>query len=109
MSYREISIHRAADVRLACRLGGMRVCFLFNHDQIHQIAHSLPTALALAESGINAEIIIATTNALLTQEVQRLVPYAVAPNVKLVQLSVTNMLTRALSDTLDWIIPARKI
>ena len=29
---------------------GMRLCFLFNHDQIHQIAHSLPIALALAES-----------------------------------------------------------
>ena len=28
----------------------MRLCFLFNHDQIHQIAHSLPIALALAES-----------------------------------------------------------
>src|SRR6185369_11782997 len=108
MSYQEIGTGRAADVRLARRLGGMRVCFLFNHDQIHQIAHSLPTALALAESGINAEIIIATTTALLTQEVQRLIPYA-APNVKLVQLSVTNKLTRAVSDTLDWIIPARKI
>jgi len=109
MSYQEIGIHRAADIRLARRLGGMRVCFLFNHDQIHQIAHSLPTALALAESGIDAEIIVATTNALLTQEVQRLIPRAAAPNLKLVQLSVTNKLTRALSDTLDWIIPARKI
>ena len=104
MSYQEIGIHHAADIRLARRLGGMRVCFLFNHDQIHQIAHSLPTALALAESGIDAEIIVATTNALLTQEVQRLIPRAAAPNLKLVQLSVTNKLTRALSDTLDWIV-----
>jgi hypothetical protein len=29
----------------------MRIGFLFNHDQVHQVAHSLPIALALARSG----------------------------------------------------------
>ena len=27
----------------------MRIGFLFNHDQVHQVAHSLPIALALAK------------------------------------------------------------
>ena len=61
MSYQEIGIHHAADIRLARRLGGMRVCFLFNHDQIHQIAHSLPTARLTRVRG-NARRIWAAAN-----------------------------------------------
>jgi hypothetical protein len=53
----------------------MRVGFLFNHDQIHQIAHSLPIARALAElaakTGSEVEIVIATTQANLATEVRR--------------------------------------
>lgn len=35
-----------------------RIGFLFNHDQIHQIAHSLPIALALAALGGPFEVVI---------------------------------------------------
>jgi hypothetical protein len=51
----------------------MRIGFLFNHDQIHQVAHSLPIALALARRpDFDGEIIIATTNERLASEVSRL-------------------------------------
>ena len=50
----------------------MRIGFLFNHDQIHQVAHSLPIAMALADGGFAGEIIVATTNARLAREVRRL-------------------------------------
>ena len=50
----------------------MRVGFLLNHDQIHQVAHSLPIALALARSGTGHSISIAVTNDALAAEVERL-------------------------------------
>ena len=43
----------------------MRIGFLFNHDQIHQVAHSLPIAMALVEIGFGGKIVVATTNAAL--------------------------------------------
>ena len=39
----------------------MRIAFLFNHDQVHQVAHSLPIALELAAASPDAEIIHAAT------------------------------------------------
>ena len=60
----------------------MRIGFLFNHDQIHQVAHSLPIAMALAGSGHGGEIIVATTNDWLAREVSRTVaPLAPAAKV----------------------------
>ena len=46
----------------------MRIGFLFNHDQIHQMAHSLPVAMALARAGTGADIMVATTSDLLARE-----------------------------------------
>ena len=66
----------------------MRVGFLFNHDQIHQVAHSLPIALALARSGVDAEIVVATTNARLTQEVRRLGGGLIGHRIQMVELGV---------------------
>ena len=40
----------------------MRIGFLFNHDQLHQVAHSLPIALRLAEMGTGAQSGLAVTN-----------------------------------------------
>jgi hypothetical protein len=50
----------------------MRIGFLLNHDQIHQVAHSLPVALALARSGTGHDISIAVTTDALAAEVERL-------------------------------------
>ena len=87
----------------------MRIGFLFNHDQIHQIAHSLPIALALARSGVDAEIVIATTNPRLTAEVIRCSGGMIGRGVELVQLGLTSARSRAAAAVLDAVIPATKL
>ena len=68
----------------SCRLG-----FLFNHDQIHQVAHSLPIALALAEQGWPGQIVIATTNQRLAAEVRRLGGAAIGTTIDHVELQLS--------------------
>lgn len=86
----------------------MRIGFLFNHDQIHQVAHSLPVALALADANTGAEIVVATTNARLTAEVVRMCGDALG-KVKLVQLGLTTSRSRLLSRSLGALLPAAKL
>ena len=51
-----------------------RIGFLFNHDQIHQIGHSLPVALALAaRRRPDVEVVLITTSRRLRDEVERLI------------------------------------
>ena len=50
----------------------MRIGFLFNHDQLHQVAHSLPIGLALAAMGSSAEIVLAATNERIEAELRLL-------------------------------------
>jgi hypothetical protein len=50
----------------------MRIGFLFNHDQIHQVAHLLPVALAFAAGYPDATVFVVTTNPRLTSEIRRL-------------------------------------
>lgn len=66
----------------------MRIGFLFNHDQIHQVAHSLPIALALAGSGFSGEIIVATTSDRLAREVLRLGAPLVGTRIQHVPLTL---------------------
>ncbi len=87
----------------------MRIGFLFNHDQIHQIAHSLPIALALARSGVDAEIVIATTNRRLTAEVVRCSGGMIGRGIELVELGLTSGRSRAAAAVLDAVIPATKL
>lgn len=47
----------------------MRIGFLFNHDQVHQVAHTMPVAVGLACARGEFEIVAATTSARLTTEV----------------------------------------
>ena len=86
----------------------MRVCFLFNHDQIHQIAHSLPIALALAEGGWPGEIIVATTNFRLAAEVRRLCGAAISKTITHVELGLRPG-SRRLDRTLGRLLPAAKL
>lgn len=86
----------------------MRIGFLYNHDQIHQVAHSLPIALALAKSGIDAEIVIATTSARLTSEVRRLMGTN-CPAVKLVEIGLRSRTSRIASALLGKLVPAAKL
>lgn len=88
----------------------MRIGFLFNHDQIHQVAHSLPIAMALAEAGTNAEIIVATTSDALRAEVERIARASIARGqIELVSLELTRGSSRALAAAAEWLVPARKL
>ena len=86
----------------------MRVCFLFNHDQIHQVAHSLPIAIALAKGGFDGEIIVATTNERMAREVVRVAGNWLSSRIEHVRLSLKPATTR-LSRMLGGVIPAAKL
>lgn len=83
------------------------ICFLFNHDQPHQVAHSLPIALALARSGA-AGITLATTHPRLETEIRRIAGNDLA-RMDMVRLDLTSPLSRAFATGLDWLIPIRKL
>lgn len=85
----------------------MRIGFLFNHDQVHQVAHSLPVALALARSGSGAEIIVATTNQRLTAEVIRLGCGEIGRSIRLVELKLRR--SAGLAHALEAVLPATKL
>lgn len=85
----------------------MRIGFLFNHDQIHQVAHSLPIALALAEARADVEIVLATTNPRLTAEVVRLCGATHTPQI--VELGLRRRRSRLVKKMLDGIAPVSKI
>lgn len=87
----------------------MRVGFLFNHDQVHQVAHSLPIALAMARAGVDAELVVATTNPRLTAEVVRLGGRAIDTTIKLVELGLSKRSSRLVRRALDGVLPANKI
>lgn len=86
----------------------MRIGFLFNHDQIHQVAHSLPIALAMARAGVDAELVVATTNPRLTAEVARLGGSLTGSRIKMVQLGLSKRSSRLVRGALDGLIPANK-
>jgi hypothetical protein len=87
----------------------MRIGFLFNHDQVHQVAHSLPIALALARAGVDAEIVVATTNPRLSAEVIRLGGGLIGQGVRLVELGLKSARSRVLAGALEGLLPAAKL
>ncbi len=88
--------------------GIMKIGFLFNHDQIHQVAHSLPIALAVARQAPSTEVVIATSNARLTEEVQRLCA-AAGTMLPIVPLTLRHPLTRFAARYLESLLPATKL
>ena len=87
----------------------MRIGFLFNHDQIHQVAHSLPIAMRLADDDTDAEIIVATTSARLRDEVVLLAGDRVGASIELVELSLRRPLSKALARLAGGLVPAAKL
>lgn len=85
-----------------------KICFLFNHEQLHHIAHALPIAWALIELYPNVEVVIATTNGRLTAEVRRLSERA-GTTSPLIELRLRKPLTRFLACVLEWALPIRKL
>jgi len=86
----------------------MRVGFLFNHDQIHQVAHSLPIALALAQGGFDGDILVATTNERIRREVLRLGGDAIGRRITHVILGLRAR-SQTLSGVLENFVPSRKL
>jgi hypothetical protein len=87
----------------------MRIGFLFNHDQVHQVAHSLPIALALARGDHDLEIVVATTNRRLTAEVIRLGGGWIGHGVDLIELGLTKRSSKLLAATTEAVLPATKL
>ncbi|WP_246152439.1 hypothetical protein [Sphingomonas montanisoli] len=86
----------------------MRIGFLFNHDQVHQVAHSLPVALAMRRNHPAVEVVIATTNARLTAEVKRLAA-RIGDRVDVVELGLRSAMTRFAAKHLEAVLPVSKI
>ncbi len=84
-----------------------RICFLFNHDQTHQIAHSLPIALTLARTGL-ARITLAVSEPGIEQGVRAMAGADVAL-CDLVTLDLRSGGSRLLQRGLEGLIPARKL
>ncbi len=84
-----------------------RVCFLFNHDQTHQVAHSLPIAMVLAARGG-----VAVTLAVAGEPIARQITNIAGPSLsqmKLVRLDLQSALSRTMAGALDGLVPARKL
>ncbi len=86
----------------------MRIGFLFNHDQVHQVAHALPIALALARAGTGDEILVATTNDRLAAEVIRLGQGLIGHEITLVKLGLSPR-SRLAAGLLERAVPATKL
>lgn len=85
-----------------------RICFLFNHDQTHQLAHSLPIAMALAARGEH-HIVIAYAREAIRREIERQADPALLAKVELVQLSLKSGTSQALAGVLERLVPATKL
>lgn len=87
----------------------MRFGFLFNHDQIHQVAHSLPIALALAGMRRDGDEVLAiTTNARCRDAVARLAGPALGTAITPVSLGL-KPLSRVVGALVDSVVPSAKL
>lgn len=85
-----------------------RICFLFNHDQTHQLAHSLPIAMALAARSEH-RIVLAYTKPAIRAEIERQANPALLAKVELVRLTLKQSGSQALASLLERLVPARKL
>ena len=87
----------------------MRVCFLFNHDQVHQVAHSLPIALAIADRAPEVEVILAPTNPRIRKEVVRLAGSRLRDNLILHPLDLQRRRSKLVAALTEPFAPAHKL
>jgi hypothetical protein len=87
----------------------MRIGFLYNHDQIHQVAHSLPVAVAFANAGLDVEVVIATTSARLATEVLRLLGPDRPRSIVIVALALKTSVSRAVDTLFGKVAPTVKL
>ncbi len=86
----------------------MRIGFLFNHDQIHQIAHSLPIAIELARRDPALEIVVLSGGAHLSAEVRRLLARSGA-TLPIHDLGLVTRAARLLARGFERAIPATRL
>lgn len=86
-----------------------QIGFLFNHDQIHQIGHSLPVAVKLAIAMPGARISVAVTNRRIANEVNRLLGSDLPANIELVELRIQSLALQLLINSLGKLMPVAKI
>lgn len=87
----------------------MRIGFLFNHDQVHQVAHSLPIALAMAKRRSGAEIILCSANDGITAELKALGGKAIGDELKLVELKLVSRSSRLADAVAGNLLPSTKL
>ncbi len=85
-----------------------RICFLFNHDQTHQLAHSLPIAMALAARGQH-RIVLAYARDAIRAEIERQTDPALLARVELVNLGLKRGGSQIVAHALERLVPARKL
>lgn len=106
---------RPLDRQRACMLSPLetqraamaRICFLFNHDELHQIAHSLPIALELAKRGEH-EVIVAAGLGRIADALEQEIALS-GITIPLVRLTLKRTSSKLLAATLDKLLPASKI
>ncbi len=86
-----------------------RVCFLFNHEDVHQVAHTLPVALELAGLNADVEVEIAVSTAEQATAVESLIQARPIANTPLVRRLELSALMELATSTLNRIVPARRI
>jgi hypothetical protein len=84
-----------------------RICFLFNHDQTHQLAHSLPIALAMIQEAIH-DVVLAVSTDGLEQEIKRQSGTA-SSKLTIVRLDLTSATSRGADWLLSGMLPVRKL
>ena len=83
--------------------------FLFNHDQIHQIAHSLPVAAMLADASPDLHVSVASTNSHIDTEVTRLLGQDIPQNLERRRLGLQSLTSRSLNAVFGKLLPAAKL
>ena len=84
-----------------------RVCFLFNHDQIHQVAHSLPIALRMVQME-GVEVTLAFSGTRIEEHVRALAGAHYA-HFRTARLALSSPGSRLFAAALQSVIPAHKI
>lgn len=87
----------------------MRIGFLFNHDQVHQVRHSLPIGLALVGRDPELEPVFASTNPAITAEIQRIARSLGHGRVPVTELTLRSGVSRGLDRLLGGVLPTRKL
>ena len=87
----------------------MRIGFLFNHDQIHQVAHSLPIAVELAKRSNKDQIVLATTTPRIAEEVKRLAGDRIGNSLQLCELRLRRPLSKLIAALCSKVLPASKL